>query len=52
MTGLEHYAEAESLLAFADRYTRAATYDQEWTLTFKYQDPDPRMSPWRRCLKR
>ena len=33
MTGPEHYAEAERLLALADRHTRGVTYDQEWTLT-------------------
>ena len=32
-TGPEHYAEAERLLARADRHTRGVTYDQEWTLT-------------------
>ena len=31
MTGPEHYAEAERLLALADRHTRGVTYDQEWT---------------------
>ena len=33
MTGPEHYAEAERLLALADRHTGGVTYDQEWTLT-------------------
>lgn len=33
MTGPEHYAEAERLLALADRHTKGVTYDQEWTLT-------------------
>ncbi len=33
MTGPEHYAETERLLALADRHTRGVTYDQEWTLT-------------------
>jgi hypothetical protein len=33
MTGPEHYAEAERLLALADRHTWGVTYDQEWTLT-------------------
>jgi hypothetical protein len=33
MTGPEHHAEAERLLALADRHTRGVTYDQEWTLT-------------------
>ena len=33
MTGPEHYAEAERLLALADRHGRGATYGQEWTLT-------------------
>ena len=33
MTGPEHYAEAERLLALADRHTRGVTYAQEWTLT-------------------
>jgi hypothetical protein len=33
MTGPEHYAEAERLLAVADRHTRGVTYDEEWTLT-------------------
>jgi hypothetical protein len=33
MTGPEHYAEAERLLAVADRNTRGVTYDQEWALT-------------------
>jgi len=32
MTGPEHYAEAERLLAVADRHARGVTYDQEWTL--------------------
>ncbi len=32
MTGPEHYAEAERLLALADRHTRGVAYDQEWTL--------------------
>jgi hypothetical protein len=32
MTGPEHYAEAERLLAVADRHARGGTYDQEWTL--------------------
>ena len=32
MTGPEHYAEAERLLALADRHTKGVTYDQEWTL--------------------
>ncbi len=33
MTGTEHYAEADRLLALADRHTRGVTCDQEWTLT-------------------
>lgn len=33
MTGPEHYAEAERLLAVADRHTKGVTYNQEWTLT-------------------
>jgi hypothetical protein len=33
MTGPEHYAEAERLLALADRHTRGVTYAKEWTLT-------------------
>jgi hypothetical protein len=33
MTGPEHYAEAERLLALADRHARGVTYDQEWALT-------------------
>jgi len=33
MTGPEHYAEAERLLALADRHTRGVTYAPEWTLT-------------------
>jgi hypothetical protein len=33
MTGPDHYAEAERLLAVADRHTRGVTYDEEWTLT-------------------
>jgi len=33
MTGPDHYAEAERLLALADRHTRGVTYAQEWTLT-------------------
>ena len=33
MTGPEHYAEAERLLALADRHTRGVTYNQEWALT-------------------
>jgi hypothetical protein len=35
MTGPEHYAEAERLLALADRHTGGVTYDQEWTLTLQ-----------------
>ncbi len=33
MTGPEHYAEAERLLALADRHSTGATYSQEWALT-------------------
>ena len=33
MTGPDHYAEAERLLALADRHTTGVTYDREWTLT-------------------
>jgi hypothetical protein len=33
MTGPEHYAEAERLLALADRHNTGATYSQEWALT-------------------
>ena len=33
MTGPEHYAEAERLLAVADRHTSGVTHGQEWTLT-------------------
>ena len=33
MTGPEHYAEAERLLALADRHAKGVTYEQEWTLT-------------------
>jgi hypothetical protein len=33
MTGPEHYAEAERLLALADRHHTGATYRQEWALT-------------------
>jgi hypothetical protein len=33
MTGPEHYAEAERLLALADRHSTGATYRQEWGLT-------------------
>ena len=33
MTGPEHYAEAERLLAVADRHTSGVTYSPEWTLT-------------------
>ena len=33
MTGPEHYAEAERLLAVADRHTSGVTYGQEWALT-------------------
>ena len=33
MTEPEHYAEAERLLALADRHARGVAYDQEWTLT-------------------
>jgi hypothetical protein len=29
MTGPEHYAEAERLLAVVDRHIRGVTYDQE-----------------------
>ena len=33
MTGPEHYAEAERLLALAERHGSGATYGPEWTLT-------------------
>ena len=33
MTGPEYYAEAERLLALADRHTRGVTYEQDGTLT-------------------
>jgi len=33
MTGPEHYAEAERLLAVADRHASGVTYSPEWTLT-------------------
>lgn len=33
MTGPEHYAEAERLLALADRHNQGVTYSQEWGLT-------------------
>jgi hypothetical protein len=33
MTGPEHYAEAERLLALADRHGKGVTYGQEWALT-------------------
>ncbi len=33
MTGPEHYAEAERLLALADRHNKGVTYSQEWGLT-------------------
>jgi hypothetical protein len=33
MTGPEHYAEAERVLALADRHTTGATNGEEWTLT-------------------
>ena len=33
MRGPEHYAEAERLLALADRHAKGVTYEQEWTLT-------------------
>lgn len=33
MTGPDHYAEAERLLALAGRHSKGATYDQEWTPT-------------------
>ena len=33
MTGPDHYAEAERLLALADRHGKGVTYGQEWTLT-------------------
>jgi len=33
MTGPDHYAEAERLLAVADRHTSGVTYAEEWTLT-------------------
>jgi hypothetical protein len=33
MTGPEHYAEAERLLALADRHHSGATYGQEWAIT-------------------
>jgi hypothetical protein len=33
MTGPEHYAEAERLLALADRHNQGATYRPEWAPT-------------------
>jgi hypothetical protein len=33
MTGPDHYAEAERLLALAERHSSGATYGPEWTLT-------------------
>jgi hypothetical protein len=33
MTGPDHYAEAERLLALAERHGSGATYGPEWTLT-------------------
>lgn len=33
MTGPEHYAEAERLLAVADCHTRGVAYGPEWALT-------------------
>jgi 4-hydroxybenzoate polyprenyltransferase len=33
MTGPDHYAEAERLLALAGRHSSGATYGPEWTLT-------------------
>jgi hypothetical protein len=33
MTGPEHYAEAERLLAHAEHHSSGATYGPEWTLT-------------------
>jgi hypothetical protein len=33
MTGPERYAQAERLMAVADRQNRGVTYGQEWTLT-------------------
>ncbi len=33
MTGPDHYAEAERLLALAGRHSKGATYGQEWTPT-------------------
>jgi hypothetical protein len=33
MTGPNHYAEAERLLALAERHSSGATYGPEWTLT-------------------
>ena len=33
MTGPDHYAEAERLLALAERQGSGATYGPEWTLT-------------------
>ena len=33
MTGPEHYAEAERLLALAGRHSSGATYGPEWALT-------------------
>ena len=33
MTGPDHYAEAERLLALAGRHSKGATYDQEWMPT-------------------
>ncbi len=39
MTGPDHYAEAERLLAVADHHTRGVTYDEEWTLTLTVAQP-------------
>jgi len=33
MTGPEHYAEAERLLALADRHSQGAAYGREWAVT-------------------
>ena len=33
MTGPDHYAEAERLLALAGRHSKGSTYGQEWTPT-------------------
>ena len=51
MTGPEHYAEAERLLALAERHSSGATYGPEWTLPLAaaHGPTSPRQGPASAC---